>query len=390
MKKLTGIIILMIISLWACRLEELDECEETATFERTYNEASDFGAKDIAATSDGGYVICGNVSDDIFLMKIDEQGDVIFYEQDVIPVTNETCRSIVVTPDGGFLICGERESKAYFATYDSAGKHLNQSRDTYTSSCNCITNTNDGRYVFSGRVQNTNNAYNTYVGFIQLVNTYPKILPTNYIPNPVDRMGAEYAYTVITIPGGYAVAGHSHNSPTADISNAVHFLKLDNNLVFMEEQFHDLGLQQNAARDIVKTDDGGFLLVGSLEAGQGPDIFVLKVDREGNIDTNGLHQYGGALKDFGTEIIASHENEKYIVCGYTTSFSTDNSDAVYLAKVNQDGSLVWETTYGQAGVDELAVSMLRADCGYIIVGTSISGGQHKPYVIKVDADGNVL
>jgi len=388
MKKLTGIIILIIISLWACRLEELGECGEATTFERTYNEAADFEARDIAATGDGGHVICGNVGNDIFLMKIDEQGDVIFYEQDIISGTDETCRSIVVTSDGGFLICGEQESKAYFATFNSLGEHLNQSTKNQRSSCQCINKTNDGRYIFAGGILNANvNKDNAYVGRIDINNTYPAIVD-EYIPNPPRDKG-EYAFSVIDAGDSYAVAGRSLNQNDPIGGLAAHFFRLDKDLMLVSEAFHDLSEQSDAAHDIVQTDEGNFILTGNMEL-VGLNAFALKVNKDGVAQK--LNQYGGQYRDIGNAIIKTNDN-KYVIAGVTGENLGPAVDViynVYLIKINEDGSIVWERTYGQQGINELASSVLQTDCGYIIVGTSRNSSGIKPYVIKVDIDGNVL
>jgi len=388
MKKLTGIIILAIISLWACRLEELNECD-TATFERIYTEASDFEARGIVATTDGGFMICGNVDDDIFLMKIDEQGDVIFYEQDIIPGFDETCRSIVTTADGGFLICGEQEGKAYFATYNASGVHLNQSIKNQVSSCERINVTNDGRYVFAGRIRNTNNVYNTYVGLVDINNTYPAIAD-EYIPSP-PRAKEEYAFSAIDANDGYAVASRSLNQTNSIGGTAAQFFKLRYDMSLAQEEFYDLSAQSDAAHDIVQTDDGDFLLTGGMEP-LGVNIFALKANKNGTQQQ--LNQYGELTREVGNAIIKANDNDEYVIAaiaGEKIEASAANViyDA-YLLKINGDGSLLWEKKFGQPNVNELISAIVTADCGYIAVGKSTSGGQSKVYVVKVDNNGNVL
>lgn len=396
MKKTIFIVaILMLILILGCRLEELiveDEMTtvpDCTTFEQPYNfEAPDLAINDIAATPDGNFIICGNTDEDIFLMKINAKGGTLFSKTDVIPITEEKCNSVVVTPDGGFLVCGQRESQAFFVKYDTDGNHQNESTLPELSRCDCIINSNDGNYVYSGSIKHNNDIINTYVGSINLSNTFPQLLP-GYLPTP-PRAEVERAYSILAISGGYAVAGHSYNSPVLGIGTAVHFYRLDNNLELVSgsESFHHLGNQQDVAEGIVATDDGNFILTGNLENGQGADAFAFKVDENGgNLQ---LTQYGGLGRDFGVDIIAANEPKHYVICGHSPSFGTDTSDDIYLLKINEDGAIVWEKTFGQSGVDEYAAAVLPGeDCGYIVAGHSIQNGQSSPYIIRVDEDGNV-
>lgn len=396
MKKLSFIVIsLLLILNWGCRLEELSECDVAPpTFEKLYGNPIDFlVVKDIAETPDGSFIICGTSDEDIFLLKIDEQGNTIFFEPDPVPATIENCNSIVMTSDGGFLICGSKRAsnqnkQAYFVKYDSQGKHQNEYRHFEDSRCECIIDANDGSYVFSGRIKHNNNVINTYVGRIKLNNTFP-MLQSGYLPSPA-RAGAESAESLISVSGGYAVVGHSYNSPMPEIGTAVHFYRLDNSLspIAGTENFYDLGNQQDVAKGVVQTANGDFILTGDMEKLQGQDVFAFRVNQNG--DSLWVKQYGGMGKDYGTAIIEAHEPNQYVICGRSTSFGTDNSDNVYLSKINGDGSIVWEKTFGISGADESAHAVLRTDyCGYILVGQSISNGQSQPYIIRVDADGNI-
>lgn len=385
MKKLTIIIILIIISLSACRLKELDKCN---TFERIYTEASDFEARGITATTDGGFMICGNVDNDIFLMKINEQGEVIFYEQDIIPGSDETCRSIITTANGGFLICGSQESRAYFATYNASGKHLNQSTKNQASTCQRINATNDGRYVFAGSIKNTNNIYNAYVGLIELNNTYPAIV-SEYIPT-IPRAKSEYAFSAIDSNDGYAVASRSFNQPNVVGGTAAHFFKLRYDMSLAQEEFHDLSIQSDAAHDIIQMDDGNFLMTGTMEP-SGVNIFALKVNKNGL--NQQLNQYGGQVREIANAIIKANDNNEYVIAGIAgETVVASAADAIYnpyLLKIKGDGSLLWEKTFGESGISESISAVVRSDCGYIAVGQSLRGGQSQVYVVKVDANGNV-
>jgi len=175
MKKITYFIIgLSVLLNSACRLDKLDvDCLEHATFDRKYTNAHNFTPYDIKETTDGRYIICGSVNydsdKDIFLMKVDKEGEVLFFESERKTSTDEICNSITVTEDRGFLMCGEVENKAYFAKYSFEGKLLDDTRVELfdVSDCLCLTESGVNEYAFAGRAGNPS-VSNSYVGTLSL------------------------------------------------------------------------------------------------------------------------------------------------------------------------------------------------------------------------------
>lgn len=395
MKKTIFIITgLFIVLQWGCRLEELYVCSpDFTTFERLYSQEADtLSVHDMIPTPDSAFVICGNIGNDIFLLKIDNDGNTIFFERDIIPVTKEVCNAVAIGPNGGFVTCGTQESRAYLAKYDALGKHQNQNAQSEISTCRCIVNEGNGQYIISGNMRRNNGKMNTYVAPVVFNNTFPDIIMPDYLPSP-QRDGAEAAQAVIAGPSGYVIAGFSYNSVPPENGAAVHFYRLDNalNLITDSEQFHHLGTQQDIANGMVETPLGNYMVTGNFhttsDVGTGVDIFVAEVHGKGEI----LHQYnyGGNRTDVAFDIIHAHQSGQYIITGYSASFG-DNSDDIYVSKINQNGTIVWEKTYGQSGVDERANSVLRTgDCGYIIAGQSAQNGLRRPYIIKINENGNV-
>lgn len=396
MKKISFFIIgFSVLFNYACRLDKLDvDCLEHVTFDKKYTEAHDFKAHDIKETTDGRYIICGSVNydtdEDIFLMKVDKEGEVIFFESERNTSTDEVCNSIVVTKDRGFLICGQSDNKAYFAKYNFRGQLLEDNRvDLFDAGeCRCITETTDDfNYTFSGRAGNPT-THNSYVGLLNLQGQVPNVL-THYLPNPRD--GAEDALAVIPSKGGYTVVGHSYNAPENEISTAMHFVRLDENFgrIFGTEQFYHLGTQQDIAHGVVETPDGNYMITGDFH-GQtdGENVFVLEVNHLGEMVNR--YQYGGPFSDRGVAIIEAHEADQYIVVGFSEGSSGGDED-MYLAKIKRDGTPVWERTFGETNVNERADAVIRTECdGYIVTGFTINADETKDVLIlKVDADGNV-
>jgi len=388
---ITGLFILL---QWACRLEELHLCDpDFDTFERLYNhEAEILSVGDMVATPDGDFVICGDIDDDVFLLKIDKAGNTVFFERDLIPVTKETCKSIAMTPDNGFVTCGEQESRAYLAKYDELGKHQNQdTQPQINSTCTCIAEANNGQYVISGSIfHQGSEQINTYVAPVVFNNTFPDITD-GYLPVPA-RAGIEGAEAVITVSGEYVVVGFSYNSGIPGNGSVVHFYRLDNDFKLIEESekfplLETSTQQDDTAYDIVETPEGNYMIVGKLHNSANSDIFVIEVNKNGEILNQ--HNYERNAEDIALSIIEANQSGEYIIVGYSSSFG-DGSDDIYVSKINQNGTLIWEKTFGQPDVDERASAVLRSeDCGYIIAGQSTENGLHRPYVVKINEKGNV-
>jgi len=379
----------------ACRLDKLDiNCLEHATFDRKYDNAFDFTPFDIKETTDGRYIICGSVNydsdKDIFLMKVDKEGEVLFFESERKTGTDEICNAITVTEDRGFLICGEVEDKAYFAKYNFEGILLEDTREELfdESNCLCINEFGENEYVFAGLAGNPS-VNNSYVGTLNIQGQKPNII-THYLPNPRD--GGENALSVIASKGAYVSVGHSFNSPQQDVGTAVHFYRLDENLQIIPntEKFYHLGTQQDIALGVLEATDGNYMVAGKLHVpDSGNDIFMLKVNSNGEILQR--NEYGGNRNDHVENMIYAHEEGQYILVGHSASQSADGSEDIYIAKIRENGTLIWEKTFGETGINERAHAVIRTECaGYIITGfAEKNDGSVENRIIKIDADGNV-
>ncbi len=140
-------------------------------------------------------------------------------------------------------------------------------------------------------------------------------------------------------------------------------------------------------RDMIVTEDGGFLSVGftnSFGAG-GYDFYLLKTDNNGNILW--AKTYGGSNDDMATNIKKLADGN-YIVCGETKSFGEGNGD-VLIIKVTPNGDMIWSKTYGGKEEEHYASLDILTNGGFIIASQTDSYGEGKDILlIKTDSDGN--
>ena len=317
--------------------------------------SKDYGewGSEVIETSDGGYVVVGrsiswawpppsNV-DDVLIVKLDEKGNILW------------------------------NKKIHHRNYDRA-----------TS----VVEDKDGNYILTG-FTSSDNADKSDVLFVKispqgtvLVKTAIKITK-NY----------DGGYSISkTSDGGYIIggeAGHSHNEDFM-------LLKVDaDGTKLWSKRFTDP--EDDAAFDVLEAKDGNYYLVGSKRIiYKYEDIRIIKTNSSGKKiwDKN----FGGNLDDIGEGIVET-ENNTFVVAASTFSYGT-KGDALLL-KIDSDGIMIWQKTYGGDKQDQLrdvdgnTVSgrhlTKTPDGGFLVSGYTKSFSQNTDmWVFKTDKSGMLL
>ncbi len=110
--------------------------------------------------------------------------------------------------------------------------------------------------------------------------------------------------------------------------------------------------------------------------------------------------YGGSKDDRATSIKEIKDGE-YIVAGSSSSTDGDiknpkGADDIWLIKLNADGDLIWQKSYGGSSVDWAFYIQITKDGGYIVVGYSNSTKDGKIWlerdylILKLDKMGGLV
>ena len=142
------------------------------------------------------------------------------------------------------------------------------------------------------------------------------------------------------------------------------------------------------ARAIQETSDGGFVVLGnnhSFGAG-GEDWWILRLNSDGSVVWQ--KTYGGTDQDY-PYFIQETSDGGFIAVGWTLSFGAGNMDA-WVLKLNSDGSIAWQKAYGGNSVDQLKSVQETSDGGFIIAGTTASFGLDLDcWILKLSGDGTI-
>ena len=165
---------------------------------------------------------------------------------------------------------------------------------------------------------------------------------------------------------------------------------------------------------IVQTSDGGYIMGGYSDGNStgykseinygGDDYWIVKVNALGNVEWENTVGGGNFDRFYSVEETA---DGGFILGGQSLSGGGwgDKSESnkggydYWIVKLNSDGIVQWDRSYGGTGNDQLYNAQPTSDGGFILAGTSDSGisgdktenrvGNSDYWVIKTDGNGNI-
>ncbi|MEO9512994.1 MAG: hypothetical protein ABJN84_13900 [Flavobacteriaceae bacterium] len=348
----------------------------------------------------------------------------------------DTAQSIIQTSDGGFAILGfsnsvdgDLEGKTlavndYWLLKFSADENLEWSK-TYGGSKDdrgqAVIQTSDAGFAIVGYAMSDDGDGSNNEGFHD--NWILRLDASGNIvwEKSFGFSGHDHSYDVIeTTDGGFFFAGFldvTLSEGEGNFGKGKSYLtrhgvgefwgtKLDasGNLVWRR---YFGGTNNDRAHGVVQADDGGFVMAGFSESDDfdisntkgSYDFWVVKVDE------NGTMLWEKSLGGTGIEIsydIAKTADGAYAITGNTFSSDTDVSrnngeSDVWVIKIDDNGNLVWEKSFGGMGFDAARGIKTTLDGGFVIAGNSKSSdgdadennGENDLWVIKTDANGNL-
>jgi hypothetical protein len=291
-------------------------------------------------TADGNYFLIGYSQSygggdvDIYLLKVDQNGDMI-WSKTYGGTGNDFGKDIIQTSDGNYLIVGWSNSptladqNANLIKIDPAGtviwsKMFGGSSDDFGNS---VKQCSDG-------------------GFIMLGQTF-----------------------------SYGTAGDAYLVRTDAAGNQIWYK------TFGGSQY-DEGVYVNAHSD----DSFTLLIRDSSNFGQNIDIRITRTDASGNQVWSKV--YGSTEKDT-PKMIQPTSDGGYIVAGISRSFGWINPD-MWILKCNSGGDTTWSKHFGGVNNEHCYVVREQPDGSYIAVGKTASYGPDMDVIfLKLNSQGNI-
>lgn len=250
---------------------------------------------DAVELPDGGFAIVGftgsftqNPSRDIYLIKVDADGNLIWTKSIGGPQTDEGT-GILLMPDGGFVLSALTESygaggrDAWLIRTDSIGDTLwtqtyggSEFDDVWE-----VEHTADGGFILTGGNYSFANGAEDDLWLIKTDGDGNEEWIKNF--GVADML--DWGWDLTVVSDGYVAVGLHNNNPNvaAPASGEAHFIKtdLDGNLVWDKSIAHSFRLE---ATGIDACSDGGFVLSGSKVTGPTSSSFwVTKTDANGKV-----------------------------------------------------------------------------------------------------------
>ncbi len=365
------------------------------TFVRTYHFNGMTGGLGLSKCADGGFVGTGQHENgpaggcDIYVYRVSNCGNILWYK--TFGTSNsDGGRKVIQASDGGYLVAGLYD--------DGGGNGYDYCLMKLNAAGNVLWNNtfNMGNHSYNIWVDETPFGIATcgwyytgglWQGLVVFYNTSGSLLWAKRLiggghiqPNSIHFSGSNF-----WVCGGTTAFGAG--------SGDLFVLKLDaaGNLIYGKTY----GTSANERRgdwDIegIPTNDGGYLIAGttdnaSLVAGA-TDVLLIKVNGAGNVVW--AKRYGGSSDDVAEGIVKTYDGG-YIVVGYTYSYTNGGRDA-FLLKVDSTGNMQWAKSYGDAGADR-GVDVVNIGKEYVLSAnreSSPGSGDYDPLFIRTDSLGN--
>ena len=295
--------------------------------------------------------------------------------------------SIKQTIDGGYIVVS---TSGIYDTTDIWILKLNKSGDTLWTKIHdgtasdgaySIIQDDDGGYVISGYTCETF----FYWEFVILALKIDEF--GNYIWSYKSDVGNQVGRDITkTFDGGYAILGINY----AMFLEEIIIIKLNNNgeKEWIKTYYYPHPSSPNVMYEINQTQDSGFILAGTTMTQSGfSDIWVMKLNKEGDstwsktIDYEGMDEgYSIKQMDDGNYILSAKSGND--IYGHNT---------LLIYKLDEDGNETLLNSFnGNSSYHPYFIN-LTSDNGYILAGKIYQQlGYHGIYIIKLDNSGDSL
>ena len=360
-------------------------------------------AHSVKQTKDGGYIILALHSHasawkyNFWVIKLNSNSDIEW--QKTYGLKNNSGEEmddypyeIEQTSDGGYIIVGNSgRSKTWILKIDETGNiEWQKSGNYYSPHISSgpvgpnVKQTNDGRYALTDTI---NRVFGHYDFGLMKLNSDGSFAWRGVYGNTE----MQYLSSLqITDDGGYIISGQTIDSDDRNFS----IVRIDSSgSIVWQKQYASDDLKTTDFGAIIRnTPDGGFIVGGGTQA-YGNDVWVLKLDSNGNILWQ--KRYYDTTYGCGNQYVQDIKytsDGNYIFVGRTVD-DIHNRGKIWIVKIDSEGSILWDKAYTMSNGNLRSVRSIHetSDGGYIIGGSKMfpSSVYYDILLMKINENGDI-
>jgi hypothetical protein len=193
-----------------------------------------------------------------------------------------------------------------------------------------------------------------------------------------------------TPDGGYIILGYRQYDKVEKDSTFLWLIRTDS----MGDTIWTFTRYDADGRFVIVTADSGYVVTGNtehLDVAVDMDILLFKVDDEGNLEWE--KTYGWGRHDVAHSVYQTSDGG-YALFGWTRSFRppTDEGSDFLIFKTDEEGDSMWMQIYGDTDVNYAYSGQQTIDDGYVVLGTTTArgAGESDIWLVRMNSAGDTL
>ena len=286
---------------------------------------------------------------------------------------------------GGYIAVGTQDAKgplgldAWVRMFTSQGQEVwkqvfdRQQFDLPTA----IRPTLDGGYIMVGEISGVNNK--NQKAWVVKLNAQGQTI----WERTIDRKGFDIGtpHDVQPTPDhGYLLVGEAYSRDAGHSDGWL--VKLDEQGNLLWQKFLQGSRKSDVFHAIMPAVDDGYILIGHADYSG----WIVKIDAEGEQIWEQV--IGGQDADILRSIDLTLDGN-YIVAGHTRSRKSNGDYDVWVIKLDPEGKVLWEHTFGNRDWNQANAIASIPDGGYLVGGSKSAGRDGDAWLLKLNAEGNL-
>ena len=374
-------------NIWVFRLRG----DGSVIWQRVYGTPEADNSTAVAVAPDGDIILVGwtkGVSmyiTDAWILRLEGNGSII-WQRAYGGLGNNRANTVALAPSGAIIVAGC--SKGFTITTDAWIFKLPPNgtvKTPYSMATNVKPITAYGvvTYNLSMVVEKSNASVHIWNSTVK-----PLFAASNgeYWAREYEGDGNVVIDDLRILPDGDIIAAGSTDSSGAGGYDALVMKLTPNGILIWAKTYGSSG--NDTGRSIALTPDGDIIVVGTTDSfgAGGYDVWVLKLDPDGNVIWQ--KTYGGLENDVASSVVVTPRGD-IIIGGSTRSFG--EGGAVWVLKLNPDGNVIWQKTYGGISLDETEAVTLAPDGDILVAGLTLNPNTGiDALVVRLNENGSVV